>query len=248
MKKLLVRYVSIFLFGLLVIFGCSTLTPMQKLTNAMNTNDTQLARSAIASGADANEALISVAKANSTNKVEFLLHNGATVDYRPTSYAIKEAAAIDMKTKKVYNINIAGSDAEVMREAKSLVAPLKNNFYYRYVIEGAKGANALHYAIVNRNLSMVELLVNNGANVNETYTTGDQLNRLPISPDLLVMDAKLGQEVHLQGQGFWVSVHEDGYLYSNLLIHTSNEMTPLQDAEITGDAAIIELIRKRVKS
>ncbi len=141
MKNKFITFVYLFL--LLTPYGCVTTTPIQNIQKAIETNNTELAKSAIAAGANSSLALISAIQQNSLNMAEFFLNYGASPVYREESYAINEAYLVDLETKKEFQISITESNGNVVvqeayPEIEKDVANVLNShmFYFKSVVSG----------------------------------------------------------------------------------------------------------------
>jgi ankyrin repeat protein len=231
----------------LVLYGCTTTTPMQKLQSAISTNDTVLAKSAIEEGASENKALIIASKKNAVNMTEFLLNNGALADYYETVYDLNDVYIVDGNSKNEYKISVNEFNGSlIIKEANiedgKVLASIEKA-YYKYDFKKVKGPNALHYAIVNANVRMVEILLNKGADVNTEYAIEGAKFSGPFYGLSEMLEA--GIQINQNSNSGWIVCSRYGEVKSNILPFPAKMTTITQEAKKKNNAAILKLIENK---
>ena len=249
-----VRFIAA-LIAILELTGCATSTPMQNLTKAIDTNNTEIAKSAIAAGANKNQALVAAAKANSLKMVKFLLDNGAWVNaYDNSDYSFAFVKIVDAKTRKEYDIWVREEnggwiiEASDSRDKEEVDRVSKTGCYFKYGFTTSSGPNALHYAIANANVQMVEVLLDRGFDVRTEYTIEGVKLPGPYSTQGIAEMLDKGIKLNLRAGSDWFVSEGGPFLMSNTLPFPAKKTTILQEAKRCGNATIIELISKKEKN
>jgi len=242
-------FVTLLLVGTL--YGCATTTPMQKLQNAIKTNNTEMAKAALTDGANANQALMSATEQNSDSMVEFLLNNGASADYGETVYTLDKVLIVDGDTRKEYAIILTGTNrtlqiSEKYSTDKDAISNIKK-VYYKYNFRRTRGPNPLHFAITNNNEKLVRLLLNKGATVKLNYASKGIEIPGPYSTTFIAEGVEKGMQLTLRSGNDWYVSKGDGYLNASTLPLLAVETSALQLAEEKGNVNIINQVRSKLQ-